>query len=62
MKIIRLIWEYLKDWKNWVTHTLTGIAILLVALYLPVKLVYRMAILLLVVVFNVVRMKRAKKK
>jgi uncharacterized membrane protein HdeD (DUF308 family) len=62
MKVLRWIWAYLKDWKNLLTHTITGVLILLAAFYLPVKPVYRIIILILVVGFNVVRMKMAKKK
>jgi len=62
MKILRYIWIYLKDWKNWLSHTIIGILILLVAFYLPVKPVYRIIILFVVITFNVLRMRWAKKK
>ena len=62
MKILNLIWLYLKDWKNLFAHSIIGFTILLVALYLPVKPVYRMLILILVVAFNILRMKLSKKK
>lgn len=61
MRILRLVWDYLKDWRNWVTHTLTGIMILLIAFYLPVKPIYRIAVLVLVISFNIWRMRRAKR-
>lgn len=61
MKILGLVWDYLKDWRNWVTHTLTGIMIILIALYLPVKPIYRIGILVLVIGFNIWRMRRAKR-
>lgn len=43
------------------THTLTGIMILLIAFYLPVKPIYRIAVLVLVISFNIWRMRRAKR-
>jgi len=55
------VWDYLKDWRNWVTHTLTGIMILLIAFYLPVQPIYRVGVLVLVIGFNIWRMRRAKR-
>lgn len=62
MKILNWILIYLKDWKNLLTHTIIGVLILLVAFYLPVKPIYRIIALVLVVAFNVFRMRRAKAK
>ena len=62
MKALKGIWTYLKDWKNLLAHALIGVGILLVALLIPVKPVYRIGILLVVVAFNLVRMRLAKRK
>ena len=62
MKLLKWIWRYLKDWKNLLTHSIIGVAILLVAIYLPVKPIYRIAILVAVVGFNILRMRLEKKK
>lgn len=62
MKFFKAILNYLKDWKNLLAHTIIGVLILLVALYLPVTLYARMIILVLVVVFNILRMRRNKMK
>ena len=62
MKILKYIWIYLKDWKNWLTHSIIGVLILLVAFYLPVKPIYRVIILALVVSFNILRMRLEKAK
>ena len=62
MKVLRWLWTYLKDWKNLLAHTILGILILVVAFYLPVKPIYRIIVLILVVAFNIIRMKMAKKK
>ncbi len=61
MKILKHIWNYLKDWKNILSHSLIGIAILLLALYLPVQPIYKISALILIVAFNIIRMRRAKK-
>ena len=61
-KIFQKVLAYLSDWKNILTHSLVGIAILFVAIWLPVEPIYRVIILILVVTFNITRMKHAKKK
>ena len=62
MKIIKAIWEYVKDWKNLLTHSLIGVGILLVALVIPVEPIYRIILLVVVVAFNLIRMKLSKQK
>lgn len=62
MKVLRYVWLYLKDWKNILAHSIIGVSILIIALYLPVKLIYRIALLVLVVILNIVRMKMEKRK
>ena len=62
MKIFKFIWTYLKDWKNWLTHSIIGVLILLVAFYLPVEPIYRVILLIIVVSFNILRMRREKDK
>jgi len=61
MKILYAIWNYIKDWKNLLTHSLIGVAILLVAFYMPVAPVFRVFILIAVIGFNLIRMKHTKK-
>lgn len=61
-KVLSAIIAYLKDWKNWLVHSIIGITILLVAFFLPVRPVYRILILVVVVGFNVLRMKLEKKR
>ncbi len=61
MKIINGIWNYLKDWKNLLVHALIGVAILLAAFVIPVKPIYRILILLVVIGFNLIRMNHAKR-
>ncbi len=60
MKILRAVVLYLKDWRNWLTHSLIGIGILLIAFYMPVKPLYRISLIVVVVTFNTIRMKLNK--
>lgn len=62
MKIINGLKKYLTDWKNLLTHTLVGVILLLIALFAPVAPWIRILFLILVVVFNVIRMKYFSKK
>ena len=62
MTVLKAIWEYLKDWKNLLTHTIIGVGILLVALVMPVEPIYRILFLVLVVGFNIIRMRREKQR
>jgi hypothetical protein len=61
-KIFKSFIDYIKDWKNLLTHTIIGVGILLVALLLPINIHFRIGILLVVVAFNVIRMRLEKKK
>lgn len=59
-KIATAILNYLKDWKNLLFHAITGVLILIVAIYLPVSIYIRIGILILVVFFNIFRKKIKK--
>lgn len=48
--------EYLTDWKNILMHSLIGVSILVIALFLPVDVIFRVALLMCVVMFNLGRM------
>ena len=50
---------YLSDWRNWLMHTLVGILIIIIALFAPVSIYLRLTFVVLVVGFNVWRMKYA---
>jgi len=50
---------YLSDWRNWLMHTLVGILIIVIALFAPVSVYLRLTFVVLVVGFNVWRMKYA---
>lgn len=61
-KLFTAIWEYLKDWKNLLAHSVIGLGILGIALFLPVSLPVRIVILVGVVSLNILRMRLEKKK
>ncbi len=61
-KALNGIWIYLKDWRNLLSHALVGVGILAVGLLLPVKPVYRIIVLILIISFNIARMKFSEKK
>ena len=61
-KALNGIWNYLKDWRNLLSHALVGVGILAVGLLLPVKPVYRIILLILIIGFNIARMKFSEKK
>lgn len=59
-KIFKGLAEYLTNWKNLLVHSLIGFGILAIALFLPVKPVYRIGILLIVIMANILRMRWEK--
>ena len=59
---LNVIWTYLKDWKNLLAHTLVGLLILAIGLALPIKPIYRIILLVVVIVLNTARMKLSEKK
>lgn len=61
-KVFKAVLDYIKDWKNLLLHSIIGVGLLLIALFLPVNVHIRIGILLCVVLFNIVRMRLEKKK
>jgi hypothetical protein len=61
-KGLEFIWRYLTDWKNLLVHALVGVLILAVGLYLPVKPVYRIILIVVIVALNTYRMKHSEQK
>ena len=59
--ILSAIINYLKDWKNLLTHGVIGLLILLAAFIIPVAPIYRVLILILVIMFNLIRMNHSKR-
>ncbi len=56
-RVLSAILKYLKDWRNLLAHSVVGVGILLIALFLPVKPLYRLLILVAVVALNTLRMR-----
>lgn len=59
-KIFKGLAEYLTNWKNLLVHSLIGVGILAIALFLPVRPIYRIGILLIVIIANILRMRWEK--
>ena len=54
--------KYLTDWKNLLLHGIVGVILLWFLLFAPIAWYYRVLALLLVIAFNICRMKYADKK
>jgi hypothetical protein len=61
-KIFEGVVNYLKDWKNILSHSIVGVLILVLGLALPVPPIYRIGILLTIVALNIVRMRMSERK
>lgn len=61
-KVLNAVWNYLKDWKNLLSHAIVGVLILAIGLALPILPIYRLGILVLIVGLNVLRMRLTEKK
>jgi len=61
-KVFEAVWNYLKDWKNLLSHSIVGILILVVGLLLPISPVYRIGVLFLIIALNIFRMRLSGKK
>lgn len=57
MKIIDALKTYLTDWKNLLTHGVVGVILLYCLLFAPVAWYWRVTLFIIVIVFNVARMK-----
>jgi hypothetical protein len=62
MKIIEALKTYLTDWKNLLAHGIVGVILLYCLLFAPIEWYWRIIILMLVIVFNIVRMRYSKNK
>lgn len=62
MKIADALKLYLTDWKNLLTHGIVGVILLYCLLFAPIAWYWRIIILIIVIGFNIVRMKHSKNK
>lgn len=56
-RLLKRIKDYLSDWKNWAVHSFVGVILLIFLLLAPLDPYIRLAILGVVIAFNVFRMK-----
>ena len=61
MKIFDALKTYLTDWKNLLTHGIVGVILLYCLLFAPITWYWIVTLLIIVIAFNVVRMKYSKK-
>jgi hypothetical protein len=57
MRILAGIKTYLTDWKNLLVHSIVGILIVIIALFAPISPYLRIGFVIIVIGFNVLRMK-----
>jgi hypothetical protein len=57
MRILTGIKAYLTDWKNLLMHSIVGILIVIIALFAPISPYLRLGFVIVVIGFNVIRMK-----
>ena len=62
MKIVDALKTYLTDWKNLLTHGIVGVILLYCLLFAPVAWYWRVILLILVIAFNILRMRYSKNK
>lgn len=62
MRIINALKRYLTDWKNLLTHGIVGVILLYCLLFAPVAWYWRVILLIIVIAFNIARMKYSKNK
>lgn len=65
-QVIQKIWGglkcYLKDWRNLLGHALLGIVLLVLAIWAPINIWIKLALMAYLIVFNIFRMRRKARK
>lgn len=61
-KILLALKEYLCDWHNLLGHALLGIGLLIFAIWVPIDIIWKLLLILVLVIFNVIRMRISNKK
>ncbi len=54
--------SYLKDWRNLLGHALLGILFVVLAIWVPVNIWAKLAIIACLIAFNIIRMRRKASK
>ena len=60
MGILDALKAYLTDWKNLLAHGIVGVILLYCLLFAPIAWYWRVILLIIVIAFNIVRMKYFK--
>lgn len=60
--VAKAVKNYVTDWKNLLTHSLVGVAFVVLAVWAPIPLHGKITVLSVIVLFNAFRMKRNKKQ
>ena len=64
--IIKKAWRglkgYLKDWRNLLGHALLGILFVVLAIWVPINIWVKLAIIACLIAFNIIRMRRKANK
>ena len=61
MNIFDALKIYLTDWKNLLTQGIVGVILLYCLLFAPIAWYWRIILFIIVIVFNILRMKYTKK-
>ena len=61
-KIGRGLKAYLCDWRNLLGHGLIGVVFLVVAIWAPINIWIKVAIIVCLICFNIIRMRRKSRK
>lgn len=54
--------EYLSEWQNLLNHAVIGVFFLLIAIYTPVNIFFKLGVISVIVVLNIRRMKKKNDK
>ena len=64
--VFQSIWSglksYLTDWRNLLGHALLGVLFVVIAIWAPINVWLKLAIIALLITFNVLRMRNKNKK
>ena len=61
-KVLESIMNYLKDWRNLLSHAIVGVLLVVIGLALPIPAIYRVLVLFVIIGLNILRMRWNNKK
>ncbi len=66
VKILAKIWlglkSYLTDWRNLLGHASLGVLLLVLAIWIPVRIGFKLAAIACLITLNIIRMRRKARK